>query len=95
MEIEVQNKIKINLNDHVYVKLKDEAILKWVDHYNQEWLPKKHHVSFTELRARRDKDGFHKFQLWHFINIFSSQIEFGRPSTFESNNIYFDLKQTA
>lgn len=60
---------KFNINYPVFVKLTDRGITHYVTECNKI-MPFEMQISFREFKNRADKNGFHEFQLWSFIDNF-------------------------
>lgn len=68
---------KINLNNYVYVKLTEKGFrvheVKEKEYYNRD-----------DYRPPEvDENGYSKFQLWDFMNIFGDHTWMGAPPCFE------------
>lgn len=61
--------VKFNINENVYVKLTEKGIEKYVRDHNNI-MPFKLHISYREFEERKNEKGYHKFQLWAFIDHF-------------------------
>lgn len=81
--------IKFNVNHHVYVKLTDSGILKYINHYNRHSMsiPNFEPMTITELVKRVDEDGYYKFQMHEFMEVFGEDVT---TSTDFDTNIFFD-----
>lgn len=60
---------RFNINEEVYVKLKDKGIAKIVMSIN-EVMPFKYQTSFAEFEANKNEEGYHTFQMWDLISHF-------------------------
>lgn len=78
-----------NVNDYIKVKLTDlgKEIYK---HYDDEFLKIFPHLKPIPLDI--DEEGYCKFQLWRFMNIFGEHFGNGFPLVIESNTIMFENK---
>lgn len=63
------DKIKINANQKIWVKLKEEGIEHYVNQHNQ-LMPFKLHTSFREYKNKANEFGYHEFQIWDFMDSF-------------------------
>jgi len=63
------DKLKINANLSVWVKLKDEGIEYYVKNHNST-MPFKFHISFNEYKKQANEYGYHYFQIWSFLDSF-------------------------
>lgn len=63
---------KFNANYDVYVKLKDNGIKHYIKEYNEN-MPIEYQKSFNEVKKFANEDGYHKFQLHFFMDIFGKQ----------------------
>ena len=66
-------KIEINLNDEIKVQLTEHGEEILLKHYN-----------WSEVI---DKEGYRKFQLWDFINIYGKHIYHGSKQVIKNNII--------
>ena len=71
----------INLNDYVFVKLKEKGYQRLVD-YDKKY-GCSHDIDYFKERA--DADGYTRFQLWNFMQIFGKDMYLG------NNDIGFDI----
>ena len=63
---------KVNLNDYIKVRLNDYGVGVYKSFYA------KYGLNAPQLKM--DKEGYAKFQLWHFMNIFENSLHMGgRP----------------
>lgn len=78
-----------NVNHYVKVKLTDlgKEIYK---HHDDEFL--KEFPNLKPIPLDIDEQGYCKFQLWHFMNIFGEHFGNGFPLVIESNTILFEDK---
>ena len=72
----------LNINDYVWVKLKEAGYKHWMEKYNR-FLPFEQRQSMSFFKDA-EKDGYVKFQLWDFMEIFGDGICFGSPPIFET-----------
>lgn len=61
--------MQFNVNHEIYVKLTEKGIEKYVKDHNNIMLFK-FHISYREFEERKNEQGYHKFQLWSFIDHF-------------------------
>lgn len=80
--------VKFNLNDSVFVKMERKGYEIWIDFYNNifEKEPQKNNLEYYISKA--DKNGYVKFQMWEFMQIFGPEINLGTRSPFFTN-VYF------
>ena len=75
-----------NINDCIKVKLTDYGYKLHVSHYRKY---------FTDAHLQqyclpfRDKEGYTKYQLWEFMNIFGEHMYNGADQVIQDNLIYF------
>lgn len=86
--------IKFNINDKVKVKITDMGYNIWLDWENQfikfsSTIPV---TTIEELKAKADKDGYTKFQMWDMMSIFGSHMNMGFENPIESNIILLSEK---
>jgi DNA-directed RNA polymerase subunit RPC12/RpoP len=80
--------VKFNINHHVYVKLTDSGILKYIKAHNQ--YSKKDPLTIVEFSKRADKDGYFQFQMHEFMEIFGDDVI---SFTHFDSDIYFDKSE--
>lgn len=78
---------KLNWNDYVKVKLNDRGRDIFFHQYDELI---KRGFKIDPIYPIEDEDGFCKFQLWHFIQLYGSHIGNGFPSIVEDVNFYID-----
>ena len=61
--------MQFNVNHDIYVKLTEKGIEKYVRDTNNI-MPFKMQISFREFEARKDDKGYHRFQMWSFVDAF-------------------------
>jgi hypothetical protein len=81
--------LKFNANLNVRVRLKEKGIEHYVKNHN-EIMPFKYHTSFSEYESKKDKFGYHNFQLWSFIDNFGNLGM--RSCQYFDINLIFELK---
>jgi hypothetical protein len=69
--METTDKIRINANLTIWVKLKDLGIEHYVIKHNAI-MPFQMHTSFKEYKKRANEFGYHEFQIWDFLDIFGN-----------------------
>ncbi len=69
--METTDKIRINANLTIWVKLKDLGIEHYVIKYNAI-MPFQMHTSFKEYKNRANEFGYHEFQIWDFLDVFGN-----------------------
>ena len=83
-----------NLNYTIKVKLTDKG--KDIYYHQYDWLNRELGKELLKPRYPDvDEDGFTKFQLWHFMEIYGPHISLTAPTFIEHNDIYieeFDLR---
>lgn len=67
---------ELNVNEYIYSKLNErgEMILRLNSIYSNDLIP--------------DDEGFYKFQLWEFMQIFGKYLGMGENSISEGNSIH-------
>lgn len=60
-----------NVNEKVFVKLTEKGIEKYVKEHNAI-MPLQLQISFKEFENKKNKDGYHEFQLWSFMDNFGN-----------------------
>jgi len=78
--------VKFNINHHVLVKLKESGYQVLLDDHNSysdivRWKPK----SIEDFKNEADKDGYTKFQMWQFMNLFGNFTDIGFEVRFDTN----------
>ena len=89
IEKEKKNSEKINLNQQIKVKLTPFGVEIYY-HQNDELNKKIKENGGTQLEPRMpeiDKDGFTKFKLWYFIELYGQHIGMCKPNVIEPINI--------
>jgi len=71
-------KVKSNLNNYVYVKLKESGRIVFLKYWGGDFAQKK-------LIDDTDKDGYTKFQMHGFIDMFGQHILLGSNPPVEMN----------
>lgn len=84
---------KINLNDTVKVKLTDRG--KDIYYHQFDNLIRDCHAVRVNIKIKRaypkvDNDGFTKFQLHAFMNLYGEYLTIGSEPVIEGNDIYFE-----
>ena len=75
-----------NINDFIKVKLTEHGYNAHVLHYKKYLGENFNNKYFLPMV---DEDGFTKYQLWEFINIFGEHMFMGEDQLIEDNLIYF------
>lgn len=81
-----------NINDVIYVKLNDEGYEHLAKYHNQ-WVGKVPNYETRDSQFFKDKansNGFSQFQMWDFIQIFSSTIYMGCEPMFDLTIVISD-----
>ena len=84
--------LEFNINNHIRVKLGDKALIEWQRQIDEMTGLAKDKDSGRLLRAKYmqipgpDKDGYHRFQMWEFMQKFGHLCGIGR-SSFETTLI--------
>lgn len=68
--------IDFNLNNKIYVKLKEKGLLHHQDKYNQ-YLPDKWKRDLQYFKDLQDKDGYTEFTAWEFFKWFGETFTMG------------------
>ena len=75
-----QEYIRFNLNYNIRVRIKEKGYQRLADHYNK-WHNTHPNIfemlTIEELKGRADKDGYTKFQMYNFVEIFGGEDMFG------------------
>ena len=79
----------LNLNDTIKVKLTDHG--KDIYYHRFDNLIETG-VKFTPKMPKVDADGYTKFQLWDFIQLYGQHIDMIKPNVIEPINIVIDGK---
>lgn len=82
--------VKININEHVYVKLTEYGIQSFLDEWNKYAFSKKHLLTKDYLDRRTDENGYTCLQIHEFIEFLGEKLTNGRDQVIVSNLIYFD-----
>ena len=61
--------MQFNVNYEIYVKLTEKGIEKYVKDHNNI-MPFKLHISYREFEERKNEQGYHRFQMWSFVDAF-------------------------
>lgn len=90
----MKNLIKVNLNDHVLVKLKDEGYQYLADDHNRlvgelAYWPER---SAEYFKNQEDENGYTKFQLHEFMRLFGDTMTLGPEPRFDLN-ILIEVEQ--
>jgi hypothetical protein len=81
-------KFEININEYVYVQLTEKGKQVYYDYYHA--LDKLGNLNLGELELQEYKEGYVKFQLWQFIQIFGPKIYLGMTEPlFKNNDLQF------
>lgn len=77
--------MKINLNDIIRVKLTDHGKDIYF-HQNDDLI--KRGVRINRSMPKEDADGYTKFQLWHFMELYGSYIGMAKENVILPLDIY-------
>lgn len=79
---------EFNINDYIKVKLTGLGVSIHTEYYMKylEYFPM---FRYAELVPYVDSEGFTKYQLWEFMNIFGEHMYNGAEQVIEKNLIYF------
>lgn len=90
-------KYKFNLNHHIKVKLTDLGYQHMANRDNRIFEYYQDHINrdIDYYKTKADSDGYTKFQMWEFIQIFGSVTMMGMQKYFEMDILIDseDLKQ--
>jgi hypothetical protein len=88
-ETNVEQWVKINVNDNIRVKLLDEGYQILADDHNQFLgrIPNWESRDAAYYKSKADKDGYTTFQMWEFMQKFGPLIKMGRKVHFEMDII--------
>ena len=78
---------KLNLNDHVKVKLTDVG--KDIYYHRFDGLIERG-VNLERSYPRVDENGFSSFQLWSFMELYGPHIGITKPNVVEDINLYIN-----
>ena len=77
---------RFNINSYVYVKLNNKG-----EHFLKQYFRERSNETGIELEYKvKTVNGYHQFQMWEFINIFSEHMNMGHYPVIEGNNFYFE-----
>lgn len=85
--------LKFNLNYSVFVKLTNEGYEYWKKKNDNlfsqvpEWIKEENYY-----KNKTDKNGFIKFQMWEFMQIFGDSIVFGCQPKFLINVFFYEAE---
>ena len=79
---------EFNINDYIKVKLTGLGVSIHTEHY-LKYLKDCHMFRYAELTPYVDSEGYTKYQLWEFMNIFGEYMYTGSDQVIEKNLIYF------
>ena len=85
------NEVRINLNEFVKVKLTNlgkDIYYHQFDELNQQWGKIVCEPSFP----KEDAEGYTKFQLWNFIEIYGEHFGMTKPNVIEPLDIIYELE---
>ena len=86
------NEVRINLNEFVKVKLTDlgkDIYYHQFDKMNQQW----GRIVCKPSFPKEDAEGYTKFQLWDFIEIYGKHIGMTKPNVIEPLDIIYELQE--
>lgn len=85
--------IKINFNQVVKVKLKDEAvnILKNSHDKKRKYMIAYAHTDIGDFDLKFDKEGYYSCQLWELIRDFNDKFNIVSENIFEENSFIIDV----
>tara|TARA_Y100000310_G_scaffold22673_1_gene21685 strand:+ start:550 stop:837 length:288 start_codon:yes stop_codon:yes gene_type:complete len=81
MNFNINNWVKVKLNDKGYQILVDKE--KELEALVPSWKAE----SVEHFKAKADKDGYSKYQMWDFMRTFGDKIPMGCPLPFDVNII--------
>ena len=87
------NFVQFNINNHIYVKLKDAGILAYLQQYNQYVRHESDKLTIEAFMKRADKDGFHEFQMHEFMEIFGPFIANTMNFSYFEPTVYFAKRE--
>lgn len=88
-----ENLTKININCSVFVKLTEKGFIHWQTKENEIFERMELYKNPLEYYQKKaDNNGFVKFQIWHFMQIFGNSIKI-LDNTIFSTDIYFYEKE--
>ena len=85
---------QFNINDHIKVKLTRLGRIVHTEHY-RKYLQNMPHFVPVEWLPDIDDEGFTRYQLHEFMNIFGEYMFVGAEQLFENNLIYFEQESLA
>ena len=86
--------VSFNINCHILVKLKENGYEHWKA-FDDSYTPEAQQKSLDYYKSKAVLNGFMKFQMWEFMQIFGSTVRMGVNLMFETT-IFFaesDLKK--
>ena len=83
--------VKFNINDFIRVKLTEEGLSKLSFYYHEKVSFLSYNDTNELIKGFLQEDGFYKFQLHVFMNIFGNFVYNGASLLFERNEIIFEL----
>jgi len=87
--------VSFNLNEYVRVKVLASGFEAWHAHY--KYMPPQYRPSLASLLEKADEQGYCKFQLWEFMQVFGPSIHLSVAGLFETDILLSkkDLKPTS
>jgi hypothetical protein len=79
----METKLAFNLNEYVWVKLLSKGYARWQEFYH--YMPAEWQKPLAHYEAKADADGYCKFQLWEFMQIFGPAIHLSVVGLFETD----------
>ena len=86
------NEVRINLNEFVKVKLTDlgkDIYYHQFDEMNKQW----GRIICKPSFPKEDAEGYTKFQLWDFIEIYGEYFGMTKPNVIEPLDIIYELQE--
>lgn len=77
-----------NINDYIKVKLTSYGCKTHIEYYSK-YLPKSLMLNPKNYMPVIDEEGFTKYQLWEFMNIFGEHMTMTAEQVIQNNLIYF------
>lgn len=80
--------MKVNMNDDVFVKLKEKGFELLCNQYNEMdklYFSGNNQKTVEYYKSLRNSQGFYRFQLWEFMQTFGSTMTMGFNEYFEND----------
>ena len=78
--------VKININDYVKVRLKEQGFCIHRQHYDNIWFGRIPPYPYKPPMV--DKDGYSKFPLWELMQLFGEHLSLGMEVPFDTEIVF-------